>query len=287
MTVLTFYPNYDGRLYSSDASDYSAARAGTGATLVLDSESATNIQFGQALTAAPEYTCGEAFISFDTSSIPDDATIDSVVLHLYGQADFSTTDFTVQARIFDWGGALATGDWQDGTELAALTLAATFPTSSWSTAGYNEFTSETAFKSNVSKTGNTRIVICSSRQVAGTTPTGNEVVNFWTVDETGTSKDPKLVVTYTTTGTVAATLQPLTAALAGTHEQTGAIAATLQPLTAALTGWHDAFGTIAATLQPLTALATGIWRRGGTNVPLGARASARLPRPGTGKARRD
>ncbi len=269
----------DGTIESSNAT-YSTARAGS--SLSVQNSTVNNLVVGQ----ATGYGIDQAFIGFDTSSIPDTDEIISVSLELYLKVDGSTTDFVVEARLHDWGGTLTTADWVAGADLSGKTKLATLASSGiGATSAYKAFTSETAFKANVSKTGTTYIVLCSKEQTDNSAPTANEYLSFENADQ---AEYPKLTVVHAPppTGTIAVTLQPLTMAAVGSTIG-GPIAVSLQPLTAALTGWHEETGTIAVTLQPLTALAIGIWRRGGTNVPLGARASARLPRPGTGKARRD
>ncbi len=263
-------------IYSSNAT-YATARAGS--SLTARSSSAV---VGQ----TTGYGVYETFISFDTSSIPDTDDIISVTLELYLSTDASAADFVVQARLHDWGASVTTADWVAGADLSGKTLLATLDSNGiGATGSLKAFTSDAAFKSNINKTGVTYIILCSKEQVDNSAPTGNEYLSFASAADL---LYQKLTVVHAEppSGTIAATLQPLTMAAVGSTIG-GPIAVSLQPLTAALTGWHEAFGTIAATLQPLTALAIGIWRRGGTNVPLGARASARLPRPGTGKARRD
>ncbi len=66
-------------------------------------------------------------------------------------------------------------------------------------------------------------------------------------------------------GTIAASLQPLTIAISGTQAgSTGTIAASLQRLTIAASGSHGQAGTIAASLRPLTALLSGVMHPSGT-----------------------
>lgn len=193
-TLTAFATSEDGRLESSDLV-YLTARAG-GGVVGIDTN---NIVVGQRLEGAT-YRCWESFLSFDTSSIPDDATIDSVVLSLFGDGDFSSTDFTLQARLRDWGATLTTTDYVPGANLAALTLLATVTSVGWSLAAYNDFTSEAAFAANINKTGETRLVIVSSRLVAGNVPTGLEFVTAHHSETSGTTNDPKLVVNYTEAG---------------------------------------------------------------------------------------
>lgn len=243
-------------VYSTDVT-YATARAGS-SLAALANAATVGQQTG--------YTVYQVFIKFDTSSIPDGDEITSATLELYLGTDGSATDFVVQARLHDWGASVTTADWVAGADLSGKTLLATLDSNGiGATGALKAFTSDAAFKSNISKTGITYILLCSKEQVDDSAPTANE---FLTFDYQSAVAYQKLTVVHVT---------PLS----------GTIAATLQPLTAALSGVMQPSGTIAASLQPLTASASGIWRRGGTNVPLGARASARLPRPGTGKARRD
>ena len=135
---------------------------------------------------------GEGFLSFDTSTVV--GTITAVTLSLYGHTDTSTTDFTVEARLHDWGPTLESSDWVAGASLGTKTLLATLSTVGFTTAGYNNFTSEAAFASNINQSGFTRFLLCSNRHRTLTAPSGTEHIRFWTANATGTSQDPKLVI---------------------------------------------------------------------------------------------
>lgn len=67
----------------------------------------------------------------------------------------------------------------------------------------------------------------------------------------------ELYLSTTLYGSAASSIQPLSAALAGTHEQSGAIASSIQPLTASASGTHEQTGTIAASLPPLSSALAG------------------------------
>lgn len=254
MTTTTIYGSTaDGNIQSSSAT-YSTARSG-GGTLVAAAAGTADV--GQNVAAAVYYLY-EGFIQFDTSSIPDNDTITAVELSLYVYQDSSTTDFTVNARLYDWGAALTSADWVAGASASGNTLAATLATSGATDDAYNAFTSEDAFKANINKTGTTYLVLTSSRFENGDVPTGDERLLFRSGSYTGTTYDPKLVVTHSSvpTGSIASSLQPLTSALAGVHEQTGTATGNIQPLTAAVVGHMDAVGTISVSIQPLTCDAT-------------------------------
>jgi hypothetical protein len=137
-------------------------------------------------------------LDFDTSGIEDTETVTTATLSLYGNADGSATEFVSQARVDDWGPTLATGDWVAGESLSGLTLVATYNTASgWSTSAYNDYTSDAAFPANVPKTSVLYLVVTSDRLAAGTAPTGDETIDNYPAEDTGTTRDPKLVVVTT------------------------------------------------------------------------------------------
>lgn len=191
MTTSTFYStSADGRI-QSQSSDYVTCRAGS--NLAATTDSSLNDVVGQKLSGST-YFCWELFLDFDTSSIPDTDVIDSVSLSLWLEDDLSTQDFTVQARLHDWGGTLTTADWVSGANLSTKTLLATLATNGIGSAGaYKAFTSDAAFVSNVSKTGTTYILLNSDRHSGSNWPSGEERVEFG-MQESGHA--PKLVVDH-------------------------------------------------------------------------------------------
>lgn len=190
MTTLTvFGDTADGAVESSDAT-YSTMRSGSGL-------SAFTVTTTWIVGQQTGYVGDQIFLAFDTSPLGAGATITSAVLSLYGSENASATDFDVQARLLDWGTTVTTADWVAGASLSGLTLLGSFNTSAYSLEAYNAF-SDTAMTANINKTGFTRMVIASSRLSNGDVPTGNEYVGFYLANEAGTTKDPKLVITYTT-----------------------------------------------------------------------------------------
>jgi hypothetical protein len=189
-TYTIFGDTSDGRTFSEHSS-YATARTaiGTGGSTATGNDHPVGQNF-----FSPNYYCFQMLIAFDTSAIPDTATITAVTLSMYSEQNNSTTDFTVEARLFDWGATVTNADYVSGDDMAAKTLLASYPTSSHVINAYNVLTSEAAFAANINLTGFTRILLCSSRQRVGNTPTGNEYVNLNTAENTGITKDPKLVV---------------------------------------------------------------------------------------------
>lgn len=193
-TLTAFADESDGWL-NSYSTDYATARAGTGS---FGGPFATGHNVGQVPAGGGDpYNVYEAFLSFNTSSILDTSTVTAATLSVWGAPDASVTDFTMEARLHDWGTAVETGDYVAGDSLSGKTLLATYSITSWPLSQYNDLTSQGAFASNVSKTGSTRLLLCSNRTTNNNTPTSNEYVGFAAAETAGTSNDPKLVVTYT------------------------------------------------------------------------------------------
>lgn len=167
---------------------YATARSGS--SLAVQDSSSWSLIVGQ----ATGYAIYESFLGFDTSSIPDTDEIISVSLELYLKIDASTTNFVVQARLHDWGAAVTTADWVAGADLSSKTLLATLDTNGiGATGAYKAFTSDAAFKSNINKTGVTRILLCSKEQTDNSAPTGDEYVTFEVADQ---ADYPKLTVVH-------------------------------------------------------------------------------------------
>lgn len=198
MPTNTFFSGTnDGHIFSNDSGTYANARAM--ATSPSVNNTATVITFGQADFGGPDYYCYEGFVDFDTSAIADTDTVTSATLSLWGQTDASATDFTMEAREWDWGGALTTADVVAGASLSGKTLLASLTTAGLSTSGYNAFTeSGTNFQTATNmKTGTVSIILDSSRQTSGTTPTGTEYVSVQSADG---ANAPKLVVVSSAAG---------------------------------------------------------------------------------------
>lgn len=209
-TVTTLYPEasgHDGFISSRDDT-YSNARQGISSVITLFSVGGTEIWVGQDFDGF-EYTCYEAFIQFPTDTLGSLETITDAVFSLWLTADNSATNFTVQIKQYDWGVDLTTGDYLSGTGLASASTRLTLATSGiGSTGAYKTFTNDASFVGSIDPTDEYHMVVCSSRHAAGSTPTGDEFVKFSTVDQSGTTQDPKLVLTHTSS------VPPLTTATA-------------------------------------------------------------------------
>ena len=239
MTTVTIYSDIADGYIASEGTPYSLAANGTG-----DSFAAVNGgvfgNIGQWTNASPRYYIWQSFIQFDTSSIPDDAVITSATLYLYGSSDTSDVDFTIEARLHDWGASLTTADYVIGSNLSSKTLLASMSTSGFITSGYNSLTENGSnLRDNINKTGTTYIVLCSAEQTNGSPPPTNtqEYVAIYLSEQTDTSNDPKLEITYSTayTQSTSGTMGALSGALAAGHIYTQAIAGAIGSITSSIT----------------------------------------------------
>ena len=196
-TTTTVYGGTADGFVRSYNTTYATAR--TGSNLSYD-DTGVNLVVGQLYHTNSTYYVWENFLSFDTGTpIPDTDIVETATLSLYGLTDYTdASDFVVEARTHSWTtSGLGTDDWVAGASLSGKTLLASFDTLNFVTPNYNVFVSEAAFVDAISLTGLTEILLSSSRQRVGDTPTGKEYVYFTTTEyEEGTTTDPKLVVVH-------------------------------------------------------------------------------------------
>jgi len=144
------------------------------------------------------YDISEVFLSFDTSSIADTDVVSAATLSTApnGTATY-TPDRTLDARLYDWDTTLTSADYRSDSELSGYALLASHTTAhGFGTNGTrHDWDSESAFATNINKTGSTRIVIDDHRRITGTAPAvaDNPFVYLLTAE---TAIDPKLVITH-------------------------------------------------------------------------------------------
>lgn len=141
--------------------------------------------------------------TLDTSALTGDATILAATFSIYGTsivdgfAELGELAIVSSAPAAD--NDLEIGDYDSlGDALFAPVISST----GWNTSGYNDFSFNAAGLAGISKTGITKLGTRSEFDRADTEPTwaSNTDLRFYGhfADETGTDKDPKLVITYTT-----------------------------------------------------------------------------------------
>lgn len=178
-----------GRLYSSHATVWATAQAGNSVAL------GTNNDFGGHRYSGT-YSVRHLHLEFDTSVIPDGATVEGVTLVLNGDTYNYTDDgvHTIEAHAWSFGAELTTDDWCDprnlGDPLASML------SSAWSTSADNLLVGGAAFIAAINKAGMTQLVMSSDRARSSTAPTGR---NNTCTDTAGDTR-PRLIVQYSDAG---------------------------------------------------------------------------------------
>lgn len=211
-TVTTIYGDTtDGRIEGQSAT-YSAARQGTG-NLNL---AGTGVTAATGQFFSSTYSCYQQYWAFNTSAITDTDDVTDVQLQLWMVSDQSVSaDYVIEAREKNWGPTLTTADYTSGSTLASHTLMASLNTSGIGAVGYKTFTSTADFlTASGLKTGTVYLFTSSSRQRTGTAATGDEFVQFSHAETTGTTQDPKLVITHSSVTSVSNSFD------GGTHNTT-------------------------------------------------------------------
>jgi hypothetical protein len=208
-TTLTAYPNPGTGTAPVDAATtgnvastaFSTIRGAAGDS--ADNTGTTNecIRL-KATTTTDEYDkFNRALFGFDTSSIGTDG-IDSASFSLYGfgSADNLSQSVVIDRNVPASGSAIVASDhnlanW-DGAEQATGRIAV----SAWSTIAYNDFTLGATGEGNINKSGDSWYGTRGSSDFDNSAPTWSSAVDAtarpYFSDETGTSKDPKLVVEH-------------------------------------------------------------------------------------------
>ena len=181
----------DGWIENSSGS-YVTARNASGGSV---SASAMNFYVGQKFDPMG-YFIYRGFTFFDTSAIPDDATIASATLSLYGEVDASDQDFFLiiqNGQPASPHDPLQSDDYYHGNYSGN---GGSLNTTGFSSSGCNNITLNSTGRSWINKTGMTKLCLRSSRDINSVAPTINEYVRIYT-SEQGSGYKPKLIVVYT------------------------------------------------------------------------------------------
>lgn len=208
--TLTAYPAagtnapIDGRVLRGSVNEtFSTIRAGAG-TGTADSDASAAFARLEASATTDQYGgLVRSILCFDTSSLGDTATISAAVFSLKGSAKnnaLGATSIDIVASTPASTSSLTNSDYgQLGT-----TVFASIAYASYSTSAYNDFTLDANGRANIDKTtsNNTkfggRVAWDTSNSFGGTwASSARSGFDGNYADATGTSTDPKLVVTYT------------------------------------------------------------------------------------------
>jgi hypothetical protein len=149
------------------------------------------------------HQCHMSYWRFVTSAIDDGDTVSAAVFSAYGQLTRASLTWTARLREHtSWDDPISVNDWVTPPNMSGKTLLATFAASGWVTTGYNAFTSEAAFPGVINKTGDTKMFCHSSTHESRTAPAAGQFfdVAWYPSEDSGTTRDPKLVVTHAAAG---------------------------------------------------------------------------------------
>jgi RHS repeat-associated protein len=196
-TTDTFYPSMDGYVYNdSTSTSWPTVRDGTTGTEA--SYTTTSADAPYTWKSSNQYKNRRTFFIFDTSSIPDGSNIVSATFSLYkggGTVDNanSTSLELIQTNPAS-DTALTTSDYDN---VVAFTSGATKTLASVTLNAYNDLTVNATGRSWISTTGKTRLGLITGLDLSNTAPTGlNGIQNIGFSEISGTTQDPKLVVSY-------------------------------------------------------------------------------------------
>ena len=194
MATLTIYANSNHggiRFYSPL---YSQVTEGVG-NRVWDSMD-SGYRVGQEFSGGTDYNMYEYFSQYDLSSIDGAMLILSAKEYLYLNyySNFYSVSTVDESRIFDWTPPGGQGTYVKSDDLGGCTLLSSKTVDN--TAGYHEFPSSENFIQAVSSTSLLNVVHCSTRYRTKSAPSGSEYWTWYSSYNTGTDKDPKLVVEY-------------------------------------------------------------------------------------------
>lgn len=196
----TFFPNpnpestsVDGTV-TMDNGNYAVAHNATNGSGVQDS--GTEIDAGNNFNGSI-YRIIRGFVLVDTSSLGAGATVISATLSLYPAYTPDNND-SDSLGVYSSNPASNTALSTDDFEQVGSTLYITsVPFGSISTGAYLGLPLNATGVAAISTTGVTKFGLRTTRDVGNNTPTGNNQAGFYSADQTGTSQDPKLVITYT------------------------------------------------------------------------------------------
>lgn len=209
MATLTVYPEPGTTASGSVRQQYGAASGVAWSTLVADAGSGTDettpvrcIQISSDSGTDDWRNLVRGIFLFDTSALGSSASISAATFSLYQTDKGDDLSITPNINVYSSNPAsntsLANGDY-DSLGTTAFATAITFASFN---SGYNDFTLNASGIAAIAKTGITKYGTRNAEyDAADSAPTWSSSQTSYlecsSADETGTTQDPKLVITYT------------------------------------------------------------------------------------------
>lgn len=195
----TFYPTVDGNVTRTGVSEVwadiiSGAGLGVAAAQLA-------VQMGTTAVSGRWSYLYRYILIFDTSLIPNGATIIKAVLSLRGRNKDDSLGITPDINAYAATPATMTGIVRaDYTQIGTTPLSSAIAYADWITTGYNDFVLNSTGRNNISKTGKTAFGFRNANyDVAAIAPSWSDTLASILEayeEEAGGDLRPKLVVTY-------------------------------------------------------------------------------------------
>jgi len=190
-TSVDGYIKIDAQATWAGVHDATSASGGARPNAALD-------QFARASIIGGTYYISRGFFLFDTSALPTGPNISSAVLSIYDSNNDTRNADTTAVHIVASTPASNTDLVDEDFDQVGSTSFASIALSSWvNTGAYNAFTLNASGISAISDSGISKYGARIARDLDNSAPTGDNLTQCNFADQTGTTSDPKLVVTYT------------------------------------------------------------------------------------------
>lgn len=164
-----------------------------GSDIVSSSLAATtgDVQVTETLTGFGSCDIRRGYFTFDTSSVPSGSNVSAASFQMYvtaktnGDNDGDDVLYLVVPNISTW------------TSWGSTAGANTIDITAVSTSAYNTFTLNATGFGFLTLGGSTQLGVREGHDVTGVAPSSTNSVTFSTSEQTGTSQDPTLSITYT------------------------------------------------------------------------------------------
>jgi len=150
--------------------------------------------------AAGDYCIIRDFLVFNTSSLPDDAIIDSAHVQMVVFKDYSDTDFNVTLQNTKPPvphDPLVAGDYFKAAFSGSGYSEGFTNTSGCAEGGYFNITLNASGINGINLTGYTRWVMRSNQDILASAPSGDEWIQFYAPSGTTPWRGPHLIINYT------------------------------------------------------------------------------------------